>query len=694
MSSAEAARLDTVCINTLRFLAVDAIQQAGSGHPGLPLGAAPMAYLLWDRFLRHNPANPDWWNRDRFVLSAGHGSTLLYGLLHLYGYDLTLDELRRFRQWGSKTPGHPERGHTPGVETTTGPLGQGFANAVGMAMAEAHLAARYNRPDCEIIDHATWCLAGDGDLMEGVAAEAASLAGHLRLGKLICLYDANRISLAGATDLSFSEDVGRRFAAYGWQVLAVADGNDLAELQRAIETARNERTQPSLIMVKTLIGFGSPHKEGTYEAHGAPLGNEEVALTKERLNWPVMPTFHLPAEALAHCRRAVATGSAAEAAWLASLVRYRREYPAAAAELERRLRGELPAGWHEDLPVFPAEAKGPATRAASGKVLNAVAPRLPELVGGSADLNPSTLTALAGAGDFQSPSMHPLDRQGAVGGEWGYAGRNIHFGVREHAMGAIMNGMAAHGGVIPFGATFLVFADYLRPSIRLAALMKLHLVYVFTHDSIAVGEDGPTHQPIEQLATLRAIPGLTVIRPADANETAVAWQVALERNAGPCALILSRQNLPTLDRVALAAADNLRRGAYILADADGGAPELVLIASGSEVSLVLAARETLQERGVRTRVVAMPSWELFACQPEAYRAGVLPPASVRLAVEAGSSQGWHRYVGERGAVLGIDTFGASAPGPVVAAAYGFTPERVCSRALELLGMAAVAGDQR
>jgi len=680
-----ALSLDESCINTLRFLAVDAIQQANSGHPGLPMGAAPMAYILWDRFLRHNPASPAWFNRDRFVLSAGHGSMLLYALLHLSGYDLSLDDIKQFRQWGSKTPGHPERGQTPGVETTTGPLGQGFGNAVGMALAEAHLAARYNRPGCEIIDHFTWCLAGDGDLMEGVAAEAASLAGHLRLGKLICLYDANRISLAAATDLAFTEDVGRRFAAYGWQVLAVADGNDPGELQQAMTVARDERTQPTLIMVRTRIGYGSPHKEGSCEAHGSPLGIEEVRLTRVKLGWPLEPTFHIPAEALSHCRRALARGEAAESEWNGLMEQYRRDCPQLSAELERRISGQLPAGWEKNLPAFPFDPKGLATRAASGKVLGAIAPCLPELVGGSADLNPSTLTTLAGAGDFQSPKLQPADRQGAVGGAWDYSGRNIHFGVREHAMGAVMNGMAAHGAIIPFGATFLVFADYLRPAIRLAALMGLHLVYIFTHDSIAVGEDGPTHQPVEQLAALRAIPGLTVIRPADGNETAAAWQVALEKCAGPVALILSRQNLPSLDQNSLAPDEGLSRGAYILADPSDGEPQLILIASGSEVALAMTVREKLQEKGIRTRVVSMPSWELFAAQTAAYRELVIPPQVwARLAVEAGSSQGWHRFVGDRGEVLGVDNFGASAPGPVVMTAYGFTPEAVCARALALL----------
>ncbi|NJD91529.1 MAG: transketolase [Geobacter sp.] len=674
---------DQLCINTLRFLAVDAIQQANSGHPGLPLGAAPMAYLLWDRFLRHNPANPEWFDRDRFVLSAGHGSALLYALLHLFGYDLSLEDLKAFRQWGSRTPGHPERGHTPGVETTTGPLGQGLGNAGGMALAEAHLAARYNQPGFDLIDHFTWCLAGDGDLMEGVAAEAASLAGHLRLGKLICLYDANRISLATATDLSFTEDVGRRFEAYGWQVLAVSDGNDLRELERAITTAREERTMPTLVMVRTRIGYGSPHREGTCEAHGSPLGNDEVRLTKEKLGWPTEPAFHVPTTAADHCRRALAAGAAAEAAWHDLLARYRQEHPDMAKELARRISGKLPDGWEQALPSFPPDQKGMATRAASGKVLNALAQTLPELIGGSADLNPSTLTGLAGCGDCQRPKMQPLDRQGAAGGEWGYGGRNIHFGVREHAMGAAMNGLAAHGGTVPFGGTFLVFADYLRPAIRLAALMGLRVIYVFTHDSIAVGEDGPTHQPVEQLVVLRAIPGLTVIRPADANETAIAWQTALENRHGPTALVLSRQNLPVLDRTDVAPAEGLRQGGYVLAGSDN--PDLILMASGSEVSLALAARELLQENGIAARVVSLPSWELFTAQPLDYRETVLPPAvTARVAIEAGISLGWHRFAGDNGAIIAVERFGASAPGPRVLAEYGFTPEAIRDRCLALL----------
>ncbi|BDV42199.1 transketolase [Geotalea uraniireducens] len=683
--SANPAELDNLCINTIRFLAVDAIQQANSGHPGLPLGAAPMAYLLWDRFLRHNPADPGWFDRDRFVLSAGHGSMLLYALLHLTGYELPLAELRRFRQWGSKTPGHPERGHTVGVETTTGPLGQGLGNAVGMAIAAAHLAARFNRPAFPLVDHYVYCLAGDGDLMEGVAAEAASLAGHLGLGRLIVLYDDNRISLAAATDLTFTEDRGARFAAYGWQVQEVTDGTDLAALERAIVAARAETARPSLILVRNHIGYGSPHKQDSFEAHGSPLGADEVRLTKEALGWPAEPPFLVPEEALRHCREALARGRAAESMWQGLLDGYRQHFPEFAAEFERTVAGELPAGWQEALPEFPVDPKGLASRVAGGKVLNALAGRIPELVGGSADLNPSTHTALTGGGDFQDAALPVDDRQGAVGGDWGFAGRNIHFGVREHGMAAILNGMAAHGGTIPFGATFLTFADYLRPSLRLAALMGLPVIHIFTHDSIALGEDGPTHQPVEQLASLRAIPNLVVIRPGDANETAVAWQTALEEKRRPVALVLSRQNLPTIDRSCYAPAAGARRGGYVIAEAAGGEPELILIATGSELALALAARERLQEQGRRVRLVSLPSWELFDDQPRAYREAVLPSeVTKRLAVEAGSPFGWERYVGVGGAVLGVDRFGASAPGEVLLREYGFTVDEVCRRAQALL----------
>lgn len=679
-----AASLDQLCINTLRFLAVDAVQKANSGHPGMPMGAAPMAYLLWTRFLKHNPADPGWFDRDRFVLSVGHGSMLLYSLLHLTGYDLPLEEIRRFRQWGSRTPGHPERGLTPGVEVSTGPLGQGFGNAVGMAIAEAHLAARYNRPGFKLIDHYSYVMAGDGDLMEGVAAEAASLAGHLRLGKLICLYDDNRISLAASTNLSFTEDRGARFLACGWQVLTVPDGNDLEAIGHALDEARAESERPSLIMVRTRIGFGSPGKQDSFEAHGAPLGAEEALRTKERLGWPGEPQFHLPGEATAHFRRALSRGGAAQSAWDALVSDYAVTHPDLAREFMEVMAGELPQGWQEALVEFPADAKGMATRVASGKVLNALAERVPQLIGGSADLNPSTLTALAGKGDFQSPLIQPQDRQGAVGGEWGPGGANIHFGVREHGMGAILNGMAAHGGTLPFGATFLTFSDYLRPTLRLAALSGLGVVHVFTHDSIALGEDGPTHQPVEHLAALRAVPRLVVIRPCDANESAVAWRAALTLKDRPVALVLSRQPVPTLDREVYAKAEGLLRGGYILAEAQGGRTELILIATGSEVSLALAARLELKGKGVAARVVSLPSWELFEEQPEDYRDLVLPPeVTRRLTIEAGSPQGWHRYAGSGGIVLGVDGFGASAPGDVVLREYGFTVDNVCRLALQL-----------
>jgi transketolase len=674
-----------LCINTIRFLSIDAVQKANSGHPGMPMGAAPMAYILWDRFLNHNPVNPGWFNRDRFVLSAGHASMLLYSLLHLTGYDLSLDDIRQFRQWQSKTPGHPERGHTPGVEITTGPLGQGFGNGVGMAMAEAHLAARYNRPGFDIINHFTYGIVSDGDLMEGVAAEAASLAGHLRLGKLIYFYDDNRITLAATTDLTFTEDRAQRFAAYGWHVQTVADGNDPAAINDAIETARLTADKPSLIIVRTHIGFGSPHKQDTFEAHGSPLGEAEVRLTKENLGWPLEPDFFIPEKALLHFRQALSRGKEAEEKWETLLSAYAREYPELAQELRLAIEEKLPEGWDAEIHPFPADPKGISSRVASGKVLNAIAPRLSRLVGGSADLNPSTNTALKGMGDFESPNEQPADRQGTVGGVWGYAGRNFHFGIREHAMAAAINGIAAHGGLIPFGATFFTFSDYLRPSLRLAALMGLHVIHVFTHDSIALGEDGPTHQPVEHLAALRAIPNLLVIRPGDANETIVAWQVALESH-GPVALILSRQNLPTINRSLYALAEGLRRGAYVLADAVGGNPDLILIATGSELHLAVAAQDELVRRDIHVRVVSMPSWLLFDRQPHDYRDSVFPPqVTKRLAIEAGSPLGWHRYVGDGGDILAVEKFGASAPGEIVLSEYGFTVENVCRRALALLG---------
>ncbi|HET6545696.1 MAG TPA: transketolase, partial [Rhodanobacteraceae bacterium] len=550
--------LDELCVNTIRFLSVDAVQKADSGHPGLPLDAAPMGYVLWTRLLKHNPANPLWFDRDRFVLSAGHGSMLLYSLLHLTGYDLSLDDIKQFRQLGSAAPGHPERGDTPGVETTTGPLGQGFANAVGMAIAEAQLAACYNRPDHAIVDHHTWVLASDGDLMEGVASEAASLAGHLKLGKLICLYDDNHVTLAAGTDITFSEDIGKRFEAYGWHTQKIEDGNDLAALDRAMRAARAETARPSLICVRTHLGYGSPEQD-SYKAHGSPLGEDNVRATKVNLGWPTEPPFLIPEQALAHFHEAVEPGKRLQAEWDERLKSYVRAFPELAAEFLTRVEARLPDGWDVEIPTFPADAKGIATRVASGKVMNAVAPRLPGLLGGSADLDPSTHTALEGFGDFAPGPAAEGDNQGSAGGGWSLAGRNLHFGVREHAMGAICNGLAAHGGSLPFCATFLIFSDYMRPPMRLAALMKLHVVYVFTHDSLALGEDGPTHQPVEQLAGLRAVPRLVVIRPGDANETAVAWRVAIETRNRPVALALTRQKVPTLDRNRFASADGLRR---------------------------------------------------------------------------------------------------------------------------------------
>ena len=677
--------IEQPCVNAIRMLSVDAVEKAKSGHPGAPMGLAPTAYLLWTRFMKYNPRNPSWPDRDRFVLSAGHGSMLLYSMLYLTGYDVPLDQIKQFRQWGSLTPGHPERELTPGVETTTGPLGQGFGNGVGMAIAEAYLAARYNRLGFEVVSHFTYGIVSDGDLMEGVASEAASLAGHLKLGKLIYLYDNNHISLAASTDLTFTEDCAKRFEAYGWHTQAVEDGNDLEALDRALRAARTETARPSLILVRTHIGFGSPGKQDTFEAHGAPLGEEEVKLTKQKLGWPAEPPFFIPDEALAHFRESVTKGQRAEAEWKERFSAYVRKFPAVAGELEQALRGELPAGWEESIPDFPADAKGLATRVASGKVLNAIAPKLPTLIGGSADLNPSTHTVLQKLGDFESPERTFADSQGSAGGGFSYAGRNLHFGVREHGMGAACNGMAAHGGIIPFGSTFLIFSDYMRPSIRLAALMELGVIYVFTHDSIGLGEDGPTHQPIEQLAALRAIPRLVVIRPGDANETAVAWRVAIETRDRPVALALTRQNVPTLDRTQFAAADGLRRGAYVLADPPDGRPDLVLIGTGSEVSLAVAAREKLSERKIQARVVSMPSWELFDLQPKEYRDSVLPPSiKRRVAVEAALPQGWHRYVGDGGDVIGIERFGASAPGNVVMEKLDFTVNHVVERALALL----------
>jgi transketolase len=672
------AALDQLCVDTIRALSIDAVLQANSGHPGLPLGAAPAAWALWSRHLRHSPRDPAWPDRDRFVLSAGHGSMLLYSLLHLTGYALPLEEIKRFRQWGSQTPGHPEHGLAPGVETTTGPLGQGVGNAVGMAMAEAHLAAEFNRPGHTVVDHHTYVLAGDGDLMEGVAQESVSLAGHLGLGKLVLLYDANRISLAAATDVSFTQDVGRSFEACGWHVQHVEDGNDLDALDRAIATAKTVADKPSLVVVRSHIGFGSP-KQDTFAVHGSPLSADEVKATKRRLGYPSEEPFFIPEDAQEHMRTAVERGQTLQAEWKRRFEAYRKAHPDLAAELERRMAGRLPEGWDADVPTFSSSDKPMATRVAGGKVLAALAAHVPELVGGSADLNPSTNTTIKGGGDFESPARDG-DRQGAVGGEWGYGGRNIHFGVREHAMGAIASGLALHGGLRPYTATFLTFSDYMRPSMRLGALMELPVVYVFTHDSIGLGEDGPTHQPVEHAAALRAIPHLTVFRPADANETAAAWRFAMTHTHGPTVLLLTRQGVPILD-----GPNDVARGGYVLVDADG-APELVLIASGSEVGVALEAREILAGEGRRVRVVSMPSPDLFLRQDAAWRDAVLPPTVfARMAIESGVPLGWDRVVGPLGTIVAIeDRFGASAPLKVVMEKYGFTGPQVAKRARALL----------
>jgi len=597
---------------------------------------------------------------------------------------MSFRSIKQFRQWDSKAPGHPERGRTPGVETTTGPLGQGFANAVGMAIGEAQLAARYNRPDHVVIDHHTFAIVSDGDLMEGVGSEAASLAGHLKLGKLTCLYDDNFVTLSAGTDITFSEDRALRFEAYGWHTVSVPDGNNLADIDAALRAARAETSRPSLILVRTHIGYGSPEQD-SFKAHGSPLGVEDVLKTKQKLGWPTEPTFLIPGDVLTHFREAVSRGAHAERAWDDLATNYAKAFPELSKELEGRLRDELPSDWDTDIPTFPADAKGVATRDASGKVMNAIAPKLPALVGGSADLDPSTKTALKGLGDFNPPASTKDDQQGSDGGGWSYAGRNLHFGVREHAMGAVANGLAAHGGFLPYASTFLIFSDYMRPPIRLAALMGLHVVYVFTHDSLALGEDGPTHQPIEQLANLRAIPNLVVIRPADANETAIAWRVAVETHDRPVALILSRQDLPILDRNRYAAADGLRRGAYVLSDAPSGKPDIILMASGSEVGLIVAAAHRLQAQGIPVRCVSMPSWKLFDALPQTERDAVLPPsAHARMAVELGVSQGWDRYIGARGDMLSIEGFGASAPAEKLLQEYGFTVDNVCARAMALL----------
>jgi len=660
-----ATNIDKLCIDTVRCLAMDAVQKANSGHPGTAMAQAPAAYALWTRFLKHNPADPKWADRDRFVLSCGHVSMLIYSLLHLSGYGLALDDLKAFRQWGSRTPGHPEFGHTAGVETTTGPLGQGVCNAVGMAIAERWLADRFNRPGHAVVDHRTWCFAGDGDLMEGVAMEAASLAGHLGLEKLVLLYDNNNITIEGEAGLAFTEDVGARFEAQGWRVLKVADGEDLEALSRAFEEASRPCGKPTLIDCKTIIGWPAPTKKNTHHAHGAPLGEGEIRATKEILGWDPDGHFVVPAEALAHWRGCLDKGATAQAAWQTRFEAYRAAFPELAAEFESFMKGQLPAGWQEALPVFQP-GQDQATREASGKALNALAARIPNLVGGSADLAPSNNTNLKDGGDFG-----PKD-----------SGRNFHWGIREHAMGAVLNGMSLHGGLRVFGATFLIFSDYMRPPVRLAALMGQPVTYVWTHDSIGVGEDGPTHQPIEQVMTLRMIPGMTMIRPADANETAIAWRTAIQKTNGPVGLALTRQKLPVLDPEK---AQGAAKGAYILEEASGE-PRLILMATGSEVHLALKARTALEAEGIPTRVVSMPSWELFAAQDAAYREEVLPAAiTARVSVEAGLTFGWQRFVGLQGASVGLDHFGASAPAEVLFEQFGFTVENVVNVAKGVLG---------
>ena len=662
------SKLEQDAINAIRFLAADGVQKANSGHPGLPMGAAAIAYTIWTRHLSHNPANPHWFNRDRFILSGGHGSMLLYALLYLTGYDLSLDELKSFRQWGSRTPGHPEVGLTPGVETTTGPLGQGFANGVGMAIAETHLAAKFNLPEHQIINHYTYAIVTDGDLMEGVTSEAASLAGHLQLGKLIYLYDDNHISIDGSTDLAFTEDRGKRFEAYGWHVQYVADGNDVEEIDRAIKIAKND-LRPSLICCRTQIGYGLPTRQNTAKAHGEPPGEEELLAAKHALGWQESPSFFVPEEVLSFYRQALPKGAVSESNWQRQMAAYQTTSPELHAELTRRIDGKLPKDWDKDIITFAPDSKGMATRAASGKVLNSLAPNLPELLGGSADLTPSTLTYLTNLGDFQKDTP---------------TGRNFHYGVREHGMGSILNGMALHGGILPFGATFLVFSDYMRPTLRLAALSHVPTIFVFTHDSIGLGEDGPTHQPVEHLAALRAIPNLTVIRPADANEVAEAWRTAILNRHGPTTLIFSRQAIPTLDRTVYSPANNLSKGAYVLADL-GKKPQLILMASGTEVSLITKAGELLAAEGISVRLVSFPSWELFSAQDKTYRDSVLlPNLTKRIAVEAGIRQGWEQWIGDEGLFIGMSEFGASAPAPILYEKFGITVEHIMQAAHQLL----------
>lgn len=682
--SGKQQELENKCINTIRFLAADAIEKAKSGHPGMPLGAAAAAYTLWTKHLKHNPQNPQWPDRDRFVLSSGHASMLLYALLHLTGYNLSLEDIKNFRQWGSLTPGHPEFNHTAGVEVTTGPLGQGMANAVGMAVAEAHLAARFNREGAKIIDHYTYVMAGDGDMMEGVTAEACALAGHLRLGKLIVLYDDNNVCLAGSTGLSFTEDLAMRFKAYGWHVQQVKDGNDVAAIDKAIKKAKKEGERPSLICIKSIIGCGAPHKQGSCDAHGAPLGADELKGAKQALGWPAESSFYVPEDVREYFRRALARGEKSEREWRREFQKYKEVDSQLFAEFSRIMSGELPADWETALSPFPAGSKDVATRKASETVMQALAAKIPEMAGGSADLNPSTFTWLKNHGDFQSPATSSQGLHGMVGGDWSYLGRNIHFGVREHAMGAITVGMALHGGFIPYTATFLTFADYMRPPMRLAALMGLRVIFIFTHDSIGVGEDGPTHQPVEQIMNMRQVPNLTVIRPADANEVVEAWRMALAKTSGPTVLVFSRQNLPVLDRAVCAPAADVRFGGYILWESVSQ-PDIILIATGSEVAVTLAAARRLAAESVKVRVVSMPCWSAFDRQPQEYRDRVLPPQiPARIAVEAGVKLGWEHYTGLAGKIIGMESFGASAPAPVLFEKFGFTEDNIIAAAREML----------
>lgn len=662
--------LQLKAINTIRFLSADGVQKANSGHPGLPMGTAAIAYTIFTRHLKFDPKDPAWPDRDRFILSGGHGSMLLYTMLYLTGYDVSLEDLKQFRQWGSITPGHPEAGMTPGVETTTGPLGQGFANGVGMAVAEAHLAAAYNRPDNKLIDHYVYAIVTDGDLMEGVASEAASLAGHLRLGKLIYLYDDNKITIDGSTDLAFTEDREKRFQAYGWHTLRVNDGNDIEEIDKAIQLAKAD-PRPSLILCKTIIGYGLPNRQGTSKAHGEPPGMEELNAAKTNANWPLEPMFYVPEDALSLFRTAGEKGTENHLTWNKQLASYKKSFPETASEFERRFSGKLPQDYPSFFPVFPADEKGMASRSASLKVINAIAPKLPELFGGSADLAPSNNTWMQDVPAFQAATPE---------------GRNFHFGVREHGMGAVVNGIAWHGGFRPYGATFLVFTDYMRPAIRVAALSHLPSIWVMTHDSIGLGEDGPTHQPVEHITSLRAIPNLTVIRPCDANEVSEAWKTAIERKNGPTLLALSRQNLPTLDRSLLAPASGLSRGAYVLADMGGERTQIILMASGSEVALALAAASRLASKGLNVRVVSFPSWELFEAQDSTYQNSVLPPSvELRLSIEAGIPQGWEKWVGSKGKIIGIDRFGASAPAGTLFKEFGFTVDDIVITAEQITG---------